>query len=220
MRPVSVKPGDLFERLTIVSVGPVRKTKAGRYLSRVATCVCVCGRTTEVEINSLKTGNTKSCGCLLAESTKARATKHGRHSTATYKVWSAMVQRCTNPKNPGYKNYGGRGITVDQTWLAFENFYRDMGDPPQGMSLDRIDNDSTYNKYNCRWTDRSTQAHNKRAVSTNPSGVRGVSLCQHTGLWRVRLRAGDKSIWGGRFTSLEQAREKRQELERIYWEQS
>lgn len=217
MRPVSVKPGDVFERLAVVSVGPVRKTDAGKYRSRIAACVCVCGRATSVPISSLTSGNTKSCGCLLADSAKARSTRHGMHKTKAYWVWSAMVQRCTNPKNPGYKNYGGRGIKIDPEWLQFENFFADMGEPPPGMSLDREDNDSVYSKNNCRWADRTTQSRNQRAMQGSESGVRGVARCTQTGKWKVRIRAEGTSYWGGRFDNLDDAIARRIELENKHW---
>jgi len=76
-------------------------------------------------------------------------------------VWNHMLQRCTNPKNPGFKHYGGRGITVCERWLQFANFYADMGDPPPGLMIEREDNDKGYEPSNCVWADRITQNRNK-----------------------------------------------------------
>jgi hypothetical protein len=91
-----------------------------------------------------------------------RRVYHGMTGTSTYHVWGSMVQRTTNPLNPAYPKYGGRGISLDPAWLLFETFLADMGERPEGMSLDRIDNDLGYCKDNCRWASRQTQNRNQR----------------------------------------------------------
>lgn len=91
--------------------------------------------------------------------------KHGHCTNGlsrTYRSWEAMKRRCDNPKDHHYKNYGGRGIRYDVRWLLFENFLEDMGDKPEGMTLDRIDTNRGYCKENCKWSDKSTQSRNKR----------------------------------------------------------
>ena len=88
---------------------------------------------------------------------------HGKSRTRIYKIWNQIKQRCRNKKNGRYDSYGGRGITISDEWLnSFESFYRDMGDPPPGMTIERKDNDAGYCKENCRWATQFDQSRNKR----------------------------------------------------------
>lgn len=124
-------------------------------------CKCDCGNIHVVKNADLR--NTKSCGCFRRDCSRASHTTHGMTKTKTYQAWRQMISRCSNKNNHAYKNYGGRGISVCYRWAnSFELFLQDMGEPTEGQSLDRINNDGNYEPGNCRWTDSITQANNRR----------------------------------------------------------
>lgn len=127
-------------------------------------CVCSCGTQKKVNSSNLKSGRSRSCGCLKIE--KAfQPLKHGHchanHSSRTYNSWASMWQRCRNFNEPTYNYYGGRGITVDERWNDFKNFLADMGERPLKHTLDRIDPDGHYTPSNCRWATPSEQTLNR-----------------------------------------------------------
>lgn len=125
MKPHIDLAGQRFGRLVAVKYLGATKEKAMWKLK------CDCGSIITARANNLRTGTTRSCGCLKREVSTEKATKHGLHGVPEYGVWKSMNQRCSNPKNPGFKNYGGRGITVCRAWAtSFANFYADMGPRP------------------------------------------------------------------------------------------
>lgn len=140
-----------------------------------AFCKCDCGNETEVYLYSLKNGDTTSCGCYNLEVTKTRSTTHGQTKTTEWNIWSCMRDRCSNKNSPAYKYYGERGITVCTEWSKFENFYKDMGRRPEGLSLDRIDNNKGYSKDNCKWSTWTEQSRN-RSFNVNLT-YKGVTKC-------------------------------------------
>jgi hypothetical protein len=143
----------------------VRPTGEKRWRVNLWLCLCDCGKEHIAAVNSLKSGLVKSCGCLLRETAKKKATQHGGYGSLTYKSWDAMIQRCTNPNSTAFKNYGAKGVQVCKHWRQYKNFAKDMGDRPIGTSLDRVDPSGNYEPSNCRWATRITQARNKRTTT-------------------------------------------------------
>lgn len=130
-------------------------------------CQCSCGEVVSVTTNSLKSGRKKSCRCLERENRRKNLLGGGRRShglsdTREYKSWASMLQRCRNPKDPSFSLYGERGIRVCNEWLDFSNFLADMGERPEGTSLDRVDPNGDYTPENCRWATCSEQIANRR----------------------------------------------------------
>ncbi len=128
---------------------------------------CDCGKQFITRDSSVKSGNTKSCGCLHIKIVKGNqyALKHGHKSknrvTATYHSWYNMISRCKNPNYTNFKYWGGKGIDVCNEWLIFSNFLKDMGIRPKGKTLDRADGNKGYYKNNCRWATRQEQNENR-----------------------------------------------------------
>lgn len=125
-------------------------------------CTCRCGAEIFPSGHALRTGHAKSCGCYSHEQHANRLRTHGMRRTKVYAVWCTMHRRCKNPSQQSFKYYGARGIGVDPRWDSFEHFFADMGEPPTGMTLDRIDNEKNYGPDNCRWATHSMQSNNTR----------------------------------------------------------
>lgn len=184
--------GQKFTRLTVIR--PVPKTKG-----RVAwECLCDCGNVHFSSALHLKNGHTQSCGCLAKERSSEANTTHGLSGHPAYDVWVAMCQRCTNPNNPWFHRYGGRGIKVCERWQSSSAFLEDMLSTwAKGLTLDRIDNDGDYEPGNCRWVTQAEQMSNRARTiraEVNGESLTVPELSQRYGVRsntiRARLRAG------------------------------
>ena len=153
--------GQRFGRLVVT-----KRAANNRYGEAMWFCQCDGGQQTTVWGAHLRRGDTKSCGCWQRQVAAARRLTHGHarrgRISRIYRIWRGMMRRCTYPNAVNYAHYGGRGITVCKRWRKFDNFLKDMGEPPLRHQIDRIDNDKGYCKSNCRWVTRKANGQNKR----------------------------------------------------------
>jgi hypothetical protein len=148
--------GSVFGALTVLNREP--NAKDGTAVWR---CVCQCGEIRVITGTGLRAGRHKSCGCQSPRFTSERTTTHGLSKTRVYTIWQGMIERCSErAKGKTRRLYYDKGIRVCDHWQNFENFFQDMGQPEPWQSIDRIDGSKGYEKSNCRWASRKTQANN------------------------------------------------------------
>jgi hypothetical protein len=157
--------GNKYNFLTVLARCESKPGSKSRLVKVLAKCDC--GVEKEFFMSNIRNGNSKSCGChrkqVLAEKFKGRHSSNSRE----YVAWQNMRQRCLNPLSSKFSSYGGRGITICESWSNFENFMNDMGECPDNLTLERLDNDAGYCPENCVWADRKRQSLNRRNSLTN-----------------------------------------------------
>lgn len=194
--------GKRYGSVKVIEELPLSKSK-----QRMVLFICDCGNTSKTLLLNLVSGNTKSCGCLRKKVASKKATTHGHSKTRIYRIFHGMKNRCFNPKNQAYKDYGGRGISICQEWLddfmSFYNFCLENG-WERGMEIDRIDNDGWYQPDNCRFVCGDINKNNRRTLfKNNTSGYRGVSKIGVS--YKVTVANGGKSFQKRGFKTAEEA---------------
>lgn len=178
--------GQTFGRLTVMERYENDKNGFGRF-----SCKCICGKTTVVYMQSLKSGQTKSCGCLRPDTTRQRSITHGMSHSKIYNVWMKMLRRCRDINDSAYPAYGGRGIKVCERWHKFENFLEDMGIQPTNIhQLERKDNNGNYEPNNCCWATPKEQSNNRRSnrnITFNNKTQNITQWANEVGLSKITL---------------------------------
>lgn len=185
-----IAPGKRFNRFTLLEdIGVLNGLRRWRVQ-------CDCGNVKICEASAVARGHTKSCGCLKAESAKKPKYKvHGMCGTSTYRSWTAMHSRCRDPRKP---DYHGKGITVCDRWSKFENFLADMGERPDGMTIDRIDSSGNYEPSNCKWSTNKEQHRNTSRnllISHNGETRTLAGWAEATGIGRATIKARISRGW-------------------------
>lgn len=183
---------DRYGKLVVLGDAP-----RNHHGQRVLRCICDCGAGKDVVEQSLKCGDTKSCGCHRVDVGKTKNLRHGARKTRAYTIWWNMKSRCERPDSKYFCAYGGRGIAVCERWQDFAAFLEDVGQPKDGYTIERIDNDRGYEPGNVRWADRKEQANNRRTnkfITHNGETLTLQQWADKTGICRstisYRLNSG------------------------------
>jgi hypothetical protein len=170
--------GRRFGRWLVTAAYPERKCYGKRTVHILWLCRCDCGTEHLVTTSGLRSGHTTQCERCRREQNREllrrRNTTHGLSKSRAFQCWANMLQRCLNPNHPRFDDYGGRGVGPTDDWLRFENFFADRGDPPPGLSLDRIDNDGPYSASNTQWATASQQMRNRRKHKTRRARLEDI----------------------------------------------
>ena len=215
-RKLEEQAGKVYNNIEVIRHDCVRR---GR---NYWLCKCHCGKLFTTLVASLKTGSTKSCGCYRDKLCRERGSANGLSKHYLYRTYRNMINRCTSIENGSYEQYGGRGIRVCDRWLepegqGFLNFLEDMGERPEGASLDRVNTNGDYSPTNCRWTDAGTQSFNQRKQITSGTVRVGVRYDPLYNKWRSSINFKGKAYHLYYGPSLELAIKAREEAELKYY---
>lgn len=201
--------GQRFGKLLVIEKAACGKSKWN--------CLCDCGNYSSPRTYPLVNRKTTSCGC-------GRRSVGAKHhlSNPTYGTWNSMLARCLNPKKKAYKAYGGAGIRVCDRWNihkggSFLNFLEDMGERPEGMTLNRIHGNKVYSKETCEWSTYSEQSFDQKLKVTNISGVTGVSWDVSKNKWVAYISVQKKRICLGSSEYFQDAVSLREDAELKYF---
>lgn len=204
--------GEKYGRLTVTEYS--HQNNHGKSIWK---CLCECGTEVSVVGAGLKRGHTTSCGCTKTDNMVAYNTTHGMKGTRTYNVWNNMKSRCNDSSRWDAEYYSTKGITYDTRWEKFEEFFEDMGEVPEGLSLDRIDPSGNYCKENCRWATYSLQGYNQEISKSNTSGKTGVHFSEQSDKWIAAIGVENTRVNIGSFVTFEEAVKAREEAELKYF---
>lgn len=168
--------GKRFHHLEILE-----RDKTGTKNTRVVMwlCKCDCGKVVSVRSENIRSGHSKSCGCLKVKRGSETNHIHGMSRTKIHGVWCRIISRCESSTDHAFQHYGGRGIKVCDSWHDFRNFLNDMGHPPTPRhSIDRIDVNGNYEPQNCRWSTAKEQARNRRNNHLVTIGTKTMSVAE------------------------------------------
>lgn len=172
--------GKRFGKLIVVERSKV-PNKFGKFFYE---CLCDCGNKKNYPAGALNRGKAKSCGCL-----QSHVEYQGEDKLRLYGVWSGMKQRCYNKKNRAFSHYGAKGIIVCPEWLnSFDTFVRDMGECPEGYTLDRKDGNGNYEPSNCRWVTVAQNNRNRSGAVSSRSKYKGVTFRKRDNKWCALLK--------------------------------
>lgn len=208
--------GEIFGKLLVIGLTETKKFKKARNW----VCQCDCMNLTICTTEQLTYLGKLDCGCGYKQRKQDGATLHGCSvkNNKLYAIYRAMLDRCTNPNNSEFENYGGRGIVVCERWKDVSLFFEDMESSySENLTLDREDYNGNYCKENCSWKDTSWQSYNKRQHPLNTSSKSGVSFSKDRQKWEAYISVNKKKINLGRFDSFEDAVRVREQAELKYF---